>query len=245
MRAIRAKLAISQEDLAKRLGTSFTTVNRWETGSNAPQRAKIELIEELARESGVLDANGIQIQDGAPNVRLRRGMRAGSPTAGSTKPMEQMLWDAACSIRGEKDAPKFKDYLLPLLFLKRLSDVFDDEIDRLAEEYGDRGTALEIAEADHSLVRFYLPREARWAIISGREQFTWPEGEKPRDIGEHLTKAVRAVVKQNPGLSGVIDMVDFAAERNGERDINPAKLRGVVETFSDPRYRLGLADVRA
>ena len=49
-----------------------------------------------------------------------------------------MLWDAACSIRGEKDAAKFKDYLLPLLFLKRLSDVFDDEITRLAEEYGDR-----------------------------------------------------------------------------------------------------------
>jgi type I restriction enzyme M protein len=42
----------------------------------------------------------------------------------------------------------------------------------------------------------------------------------------------------------VIDVVDFAAERNGERDINPAKLRLVVETFSDPRYRLGLADVQ-
>ena len=50
-------------------------------------------------------------------------------SAPSTKSMEQMLWDAACSIRGEKDAAKFKDYLLPLLFLKRLSDVFDDEID--------------------------------------------------------------------------------------------------------------------
>ena len=75
-----------------------------------------------------------------------------------------MLWDAACSIRGEKDAPKFKDYLLPLLFLKRLSDVFDDEIDRLAEEYGDRDTALEIAEGDHSLLRFYLPPEARWGV---------------------------------------------------------------------------------
>ena len=46
------------------------------------------------------------------------------------------------------------------------------------------------------------------------------------------------------GWSGVIDVVDFAAERNGERDINPAKLDGVVETFSDPRYRLGLADVQ-
>jgi len=78
------------------------------------------------------------------------------------KGMEQMLWDAACSIRGEKDAPKFKDYILPLLFIKRLSDVFDDEIQRLGETYGDRKTALEVLEADHSLVRFYIPPEARW-----------------------------------------------------------------------------------
>jgi hypothetical protein len=54
---------------------------------------------------------------------------------------------AKLSRRGEKDAAKFKDYLLPLLLLKRLSDVFDDEIDRLAEEYGDGNTALEIVEA--------------------------------------------------------------------------------------------------
>jgi type I restriction enzyme M protein len=177
--------------------------------------------------------------------RQRRGMtRSTVLSASTTKPMEQMLWDAACSIRGEKDAPKFKDYLLPLLFLKRLSDVFDDEIARLAEDYDDRETALEIAEGDHSLLRFYLPPEARWAVISAREAFSWPDGDKPKDIGEHLTKAVRAVVKQNPRLSGVLDVVDFAAERNGERDINPAKLRLVVETFSDPRYRLGLADVQ-
>jgi type I restriction enzyme M protein len=133
--------------------------------------------------------------------------------------------------------------------LKRLSDVFDDEIERLSEEYGDRATALEITASDHSLLRFYLPPEARWAVISGRETYDWPADERgrpsnPRDIGEHLTKAVRTVVKQNPTLSGVIDVVDFAAERNGERDVNPAKLRAVVETFSDPRYRLGLADVQ-
>ena len=163
--------------------------------------------------------------------------------------MEQMLWDAACSIRGEKDAAKFKDYLLPLLFLKRLSDVFDDEIDRLGEEYGDYAAALEIAEDDHALLRFYLPPEARWAIINGRQEHDWPldaqgRSTRPRDIGEHLTRAVRAVVRHNPSLSGVIDMVDFAAERNGERDINPAKLAAVVEEFSDPRYRLGLADVQ-
>lgn len=204
-----------------------------------------EVIAALSQEAGVDYAGEDTAQSAEPAAGVTRRRRGGAAaTAPSTKPMEQMLWDAACSIRGEKDAPKFKDYLLPLLFLKRLSDVFDDEIARLAEDYGDRDTALEIAESDHSLLRFYLPPEARWGAISGREAHVWPEGEKPKDIGEHLTKAVRAVVKQNPRLSGVLDVVDFAAERNGERDINPAKLRGVVETFSDPRYRLGLADVQ-
>jgi type I restriction enzyme M protein len=241
LRAIRAKLDLTQEQLGERLGVSFATINRWEGGANMPQKAAQEAIAELAEEAGI----GFGEAAVTP-TRRRRADRTAMP---STKPMEQMLWDAACSIRGEKDAAKFKDYLLPLLFLKRLSDVFDDEIDRLAEEYGDRATALEIAEGDHDLLRFYLPLEARWAVIGGRQPFDWPNDDqgrttRPKDIGEHLTKAVRAVVRHNPSLSGVIDVVDFAAERNGERDINPAKLREVVETFTDPRYRLGLSDVQ-
>ncbi|WP_339036208.1 N-6 DNA methylase [Bradyrhizobium symbiodeficiens] len=246
LRAIRAKLGLTQEQLAERLGVSFATVNRWEGGSNGPQKAAREVIDALAAEAGVsAEEQPPEASEAAAAVTRRRR----STSAPSTKSMEQMLWDAACSIRGEKDAAKFKDYLLPLLFLKRLSDVFEDEITRLAEEYGDRDTALEIAEGDHSLLRFYLPPEARWGIISGRQSYDWPlddkdEPTKPKDIGEHLTKAVRAVVKQNPSLSGVIDVVDFAAERNGERDVNPAKLREVIETFSDARYRLGLADVQ-
>ncbi|RJF88632.1 helix-turn-helix domain-containing protein [Oleomonas cavernae] len=248
LRAIRSKMNFTQEQLAERLGVSFATVNRWEGGSNLPQKAAREVIMALAQEAGI-DTDGDAGESSDPAAGVTRRRRGSASAAPSTKPMEQMLWDAACSIRGEKDAPKFKDYLLPLLFLKRLSDVFDDEIARLAEDYGDRDTALEIAEGDHSLLRFYMPPEARWGAISGREAIEWPlddkgQSTKPRDIGEHLTKAVRAVVKQNPMLSGVIDVVDFAAERNGERDINPAKLRLVVETFSDPRYRLGLADVQ-
>jgi type I restriction enzyme M protein len=240
LQEIRVKLNFTQEQLAERLGVSFATVNRWENGLNAPQKSARTIIEALAVEAGVSLEGEDAPANVAPSITRRRRVAA-VPT---TKPMEQMLWDAACSIRGEKDAAKFKDYLLPLLFLKRLSDVFDDEIDRLAEDYGDRATALEIVEGDHSLLRFYVPHESRWAVLSGRETYAWPdEAAKPKDIGEHLTKAVRAVVKQNPGLAGVIDVVDFAAERNGERDINPAKLRSVVETFSDPRYRLGLADV--
>jgi len=240
IRAVRSQLELTQEELASRLGVSIATVNRWEGGLSTPQRAAMDRIAALAAELGVVEG------ETPPPAQRRRGR---TPRVPSTKPMEQMLWDAACSIRGEKDAPKFKDYLLPLLFVKRLSDVFDDEIDRLVEEFGDREVALEIAESDHSLLRFYLPPEARWAVISGRKDYQWPPDERgrsttPRDIGEHLTKAVRAVVRHNPDLAGVIDVVDFASERNGERDINPAKLRGVVETFSDPRYRLGLADVQ-
>lgn len=246
LRTIRSKLNLTQAQLADRLGVSFATVNRWEGGAK-PQKAALATITALADEARVADEHTADSAEAAAQVTRRRATKkAAVPT---TKPMEQMLWDAACSIRGEKDAGKFKDYLLPLLFLKRLSDVFDDEINRLAEEYGDRKTALEITEEDHQLLRFYLPPETRWAVVAGREQYQWPNDEKgqstlPKDIGEHLTKAVRAVVKHNPSLGGVIDLVDFAAERNGERDINPAKLRGVIETFSDPRYRLGLADVQ-
>lgn len=246
LRTIRARLDLTQEQLAARLGVSFATVNRWEGGSRKPQKAALESIVGLLEEAG--EEPAYPAAAAAEVTRRRRGRALNSATP-STKTMEQMLWDAACSIRGEKEAGRFKDFLLPLLFLKRLSDVFDDEIERLAEEYGDWETALEIAEGDHALLRFYLPREARWAVISGREQYDWPDDEqgrstRPKDIGEQLTKAVRAVVRHNPSLSGVIDVVDFAAERNGERDINPAKLREVVETFSDARYRLGLADVQ-
>ena len=249
LRAIRVSLDLTQEQLAERLGVSFASVNRWEGGGVRPQKAAREAIAALAMGAGVESEDSVLEPEAAVRVtRRRRGSRRPA-TPPTTRPMEQMLWGAACSIRGEKDAPKFKDYLLPLLFLKRLSDVFDDEIARLAEEYGDRSVARQLAESDHKLLRFYLPPEARWAVVSGRETYDWPADETgrstaPADIGEHLTKAVRAVVRANPTLSGVVDLVDFASERNGERDFNPAKLSGVVETYSDPGYRLGLADVQ-
>ena len=249
LQAIRARLDLTQEQLAERLGVSFATVNRWEGGVTMPQKAARTAIAALAAEAGI-DATEPVVDEVESAARVtRRRSRKRRASVPDTKPMEQMLWDAACSIRGEKDAAKFKDYLLPLLFLKRLSDVFDDEIDRLAEEFGDSAVAQEIAESDHDLLRFYLPPEARWSVVNGREAHDWPldaggRSTRPRDVGEHLTMAVRAVVRYNPTLSGVIDLVDFASERNGERDLNPARLAAVVETFSDPRYRLGLADVQ-
>ena len=146
------------------------------------------------------------------------------------KTLEMWLWDAACSIRGAVDAPKFKDYILPLVFVKRLSDVFEDEIKRLSEEFGDEKTALEIVSKDHSLVRFFIPKQAIWSEI--RKQTT--------KIGEKLTDAIRAIAKENPKLQGVVDIVDFNATVSGQRIIDDGKLNNLIEIIS--RYRLGLKD---
>ena len=62
------------------------------------------------------------------------------------KSLERWIWDAACSIRGAQDAPKFKDYILPLVFAKRLCDVFDDEINRIAARVGTRAEAFELVK---------------------------------------------------------------------------------------------------
>jgi type I restriction enzyme M protein len=244
VRLLRTALNLSQEQLASQLNVSFATVNRWESGNVNPQKAQLKAVQRLMYAAGVPDELGTAetaLPAETPQTRRRRGVS--KSTVLSNKSMEQMLWDAACSIRGEKDAPKFKDYLLPLLFVKRLSDVFDDEVQRLTETYGDRETAMEILEADHSLVRFYIPPQARWPVVSNREPYQWPAGKEPKSLGEQLTTTIRAIVKHNPSLAGVIDIVDYNETRNGEREISDSALRGVIETYSDPRYRLGFHDV--
>ena len=76
--------------------------------------------------------------------------------------LESWLWGAACSIRGEIDAPKFKDFILPMIFIKRISDVFNDELHGLD---ADKEQAELLANVDHSLVRFYIPKGYRWSDI--------------------------------------------------------------------------------
>ena len=163
LREIRQRLNLSQEELASKLGVSFATVNRWETGKAKPQLKQREAITALG--TSIEEATGATAGSEVVSGRRRRGITRSAVL--STRSMEQMLWDAAWSIRGEKDAPKFKDYLLPLLFIKRLSDVFDDEVARLADQFGSREAALTIVDAealtdtDKRIVRFYIPPQAR------------------------------------------------------------------------------------
>lgn len=138
--------------------------------------------------------------------------------------LETWLWDAACIIRGAIDAPKFKDYILPLIFLKRLSDVFDDELEQL-------GSTAKFVDADHSLVRFYIPKRARWQEVICQTA----------SIGEYLTDAVRSVSRENPKLSGVIDTKDFNETAAGQRILGDQQLRSLIQVLS--LHRLGMKDV--
>ena len=155
--------------------------------------------------------------------------------------LETWLWDAACVIRGTTDAPKFKDFILPLIFYKRLSDVFDDEFAKQIEEFGDEEVAREMIDADHQdalktgrnpIVRFYIPQEYRWEALRNH----------PADshLGEFVTEAMRKVVSQNPRLSGVLDVQDFNEQQSGQRTLDDDRLVSLIEVIS--QHRLGLQD---
>jgi type I restriction enzyme M protein len=155
------------------------------------------------------------------------------------KSLESWIWDAACSIRGAQEAPKFKDFILPLIFTKRLCDVFDDELNRIAKEVGSRAKAFKLVEKDYKLVRFYLPLkpkdldEAVWSIIR----------KLTGKIGESLTGYLHGIAKANPALEGIIDRMDFNATTHGQRDIDDDRLSDLIERISEKR--LGLSDVEA
>ena len=153
--------------------------------------------------------------------------------------LETWLWDAACVIRGATDAPKFKDFILPLIFYKRLSDVFDDEFAERVVEFGDEESAREIIEADHAdaltnerppIVRFYIPQKYSWKQLRNHSA----DG----GLGEFVTEAMREVARTNPLLRGVLDVRDFNEQQSGQRILGEDRLEALIEVLS--RYRLGL-----
>ncbi len=145
--------------------------------------------------------------------------------------LENWLWEAACSIRGQIDAPKYKDYIIPLIFYKRLCDVFEDEIMELSEKLGSEEIAKKLAFKDRRTIRFYIPEEYLWENV--RKITT--------NIGEKLTEALRKIAEENPKLKGIIDIVDFNATQAGQRIISDAHIQNLMQILS--KYRLGLKDV--
>jgi type I restriction enzyme M protein len=97
--------------------------------------------------------------------------------------LEAHLWEAANILRGPVDAADFKTYIFPLLFFKRISDVYEEEMaTALAESGGDREYAL--FPENH---RFQIPDGCHWQDIR----------EKTSDIGQALQHAMREIERAN------------------------------------------------
>lgn len=128
--------------------------------------------------------------------------------------LEAYLWGAAIVLRGLIDAGDYKQYIFPLVFLKRISDVYDEEHAAAMEVYDDESLA-DLPE-NH---RFAIPHGCHWDDIRGVTQ----------NIGATLLHAMRAIEKANPDtLAGVFGDGDW-----GNKDLLPdSTLADLIEHFS-------------
>jgi type I restriction enzyme M protein len=102
----------------------------------------------------------------------------------SLEALESHLWESANILRGPVDAADFKTYIFPLLFFKRISDVFDEEFAAaLAESSGDRSYAS--FPENH---RFQIPDGCHWRDVR----------EKAENVGQALQHALREIEQANP-----------------------------------------------
>jgi type I restriction enzyme M protein len=129
--------------------------------------------------------------------------------------LESYLWGAAVLLRGTIDAGDYKQFIFPLLFYKRLCDVFDEEtVTALKDSGGDEDFAL--FPENH---RFQVPLDAHWREIR----------KVSRDVGRGLQQAMRAIETANPDkLFGIFGDAQWT---NKDR-LSDAMLRDLIEHFS-------------
>ena len=104
--------------------------------------------------------------------------------------LKSYLWNSAVFLRTHIDAGSYKQYIFPLMFFKRICDVFDEECDEILEKYNGDEEALEWEE-NH---RFIVPKGSHWNDVRKVSE----------NVGVSIVNAFRAIEKANPEkLQGV------------------------------------------
>lgn len=134
-------------------------------------------------------------------------------------------WAACDTFRGVVDPSQYKDYILVILFLKYISDVWRDHYENYSKQYGD----------DEERIRRKLDRE-RFVLPKGASFYDLYANREADDLGDLINKALDAVETQNKAkLEGVFRNIDFNSESNlGRTKDRNRRLKLLLEDFAKP-----------